>query len=53
MSQLRRALERRALEREGFAAIHLLRSPAEVDAARIERVSPPPRGRRVPPAAAC
>ncbi len=46
--QLRRALERRALEREGFAAIHLLRSPAEVDAARIERVSPPPHGRRIP-----
>lgn len=53
VSQLRRALERQALEREGFAAIHLLRSPAEVDAARIERVSPPPRRRRVPPAAAC
>lgn len=52
-SQQRRALERGALAAEGFAAIHLLRSPSEVDATRIERVGPPPRSRRVSPAAAC
>jgi len=48
-SQLRRALEGKALEREGFSAIHLLRSPTEVDAARIERISPPSRRGSPPP----
>jgi predicted kinase len=45
---MRRAVERDAFAAEGFAEVHRLAAPADVDLARIERVGPVRRSRSVP-----